>query len=243
MVQKSLRRVPYKNGEIVYLLEQKSVQNLNLRIHRDGKVFVSANFSVPVTEIDTFVIKKGAYIQNAQKQFEKLAYYASPPKQYISGETFRILGRSLRLKVSQAPKNKITTDGVFLLLELKKPADKRTREQMVTSYLNHYCSTLFQEISEELYPIFRKYGIDMPTIRIRTMDTQWGSCLPQKQTITLNKRLLEMPRNCIEYVIMHEFCHFIHPNHSKLFYEFLTMLMPDWKIRKEILDKNATFDL
>ena len=52
-----------------------------------------------------------------------------------------------------------------------------------------------------------------------------------------------MPRNCIEYVIMHEFCHFIHPNHSKLFYEFLTMLMPDWKIRKEILDKNATFDL
>jgi predicted metal-dependent hydrolase len=41
--------------------------------------------------------------------------------------------------------------------------------------------------------------------------------------------------------VMHEFCHFVHPNHSKQFYAFLTMLMPDWKQRKETLDKSATF--
>lgn len=56
-----------------------------------------------------------------------------------------------------------------------------------------------------------------------------------------NKRLLEAPRNCIEYVVMHEFCHFIHPNHSKHFYSFLAMLMPDWKERKTVLDRSATF--
>lgn len=43
------------------------------------------------------------------------------------------------------------------------------------------------------------------------------------------------------YVVMHEFCHFIHPNHSKQFYAFLAMLMPDWKQRKEILDKSTAF--
>ena len=62
-----------------------------------------------------------------------------------------------------------------------------------------------------------------------------------KRPVTLNKRLLEAPRNCIEYVVMHEFCHFVHPNHSKQFYAFLTMLMPDWKQRKETLDKSAAF--
>lgn len=56
-----------------------------------------------------------------------------------------------------------------------------------------------------------------------------------------SQRLLEAPRNCIEYVVMHELCHFIHPNHSKQFYGFLTMLMPDWKERKTILDKSATY--
>jgi len=56
-----------------------------------------------------------------------------------------------------------------------------------------------------------------------------------------DKRLLEAPRNCIEYVVLHEFCHFIHPNHSKQFYGFMTMLMPDWKDRKAALDKCAIY--
>ena len=73
------------------------------------------------------------------------------------------------------------------------------------------------------------------------METRWGSCLVKKKIITLNKRLLEVPRNCIEYVVMHELCHLIYPNHSKQFYSFLTMLMPDWKERKDYLDKSAAY--
>lgn len=79
----------------------------------------------------------------------------------------------------------------------------------------------------------------MPTLRIRDMETRWGSCLAKKGIITLNKRLLEAPRYCIEYVVTHEFCHFIHPNHSKQYYAFLTMLMPDWRERKKVLDENT----
>ena len=65
--------------------------------------------------------------------------------------------------------------------------------------------------------------------------------LAKKGILTLNKRLLEAPRNCIEYVVMHELCHFIQPNHSKHFYSFLTMLMPDWKERKVLLEKTAAY--
>ncbi|MFQ6968423.1 MAG: M48 family metallopeptidase [Subdoligranulum sp.] len=61
----------------------------------------------------------------------------------------------------------------------------------------------------------------------------------KKLIITLNKQLLEAPRNCIEYVVVHELCHLVHPNHSKQFYTFLTMFMPDWKERKAELEKNC----
>ncbi len=229
-------------GQVIkYRLERKSVKNLNLRIRKDGNVFVSANFDVPVAEIDEFVVGKASYILGAIRKFEELAQYRPQPKLYVSGETFYIQGRGIRLQVLRAQKNSIRSDGVYLFLFVKDPDDFEKKRRMVSRFLDQQCEAVFGEIINELYPMFRKYGVGMPTLRIRDMETRWGSCLAKKGIITLNKRLLESPRNCIEYVAMHELCHFIHPNHSKYFYGFLTMLMPDWKVRKALLEKNAVY--
>lgn len=91
---------------------------------------------------------------------------------------------------------------------------------------------IFTEILDEVYPAFIPYGIARPKLRIRTMKSCWGSCLVNKGIITLNRKLLMQPRECIEYVVVHELCHFIHPNHSKEFYKFMEQFMPDWKERK-----------
>ena len=146
----------------------------------------------------------------------------------------------MRLTVTHATKNRVYTDGVNIYLELKDLSDNAKRQRMVCSFMDQQCQNVFGEIVQEIYPLFQKYGVAMPTIRTRDMDTRWGSCLVKKGIITLNKRLLEAPRNCIEYVVMHEFCHFIHPNHSKRFYGFLSMLMPDWKERKQLLESYTT---
>ncbi len=71
------------------------------------------------------------------------------------------------------------------------------------------------------------------------MKSRWGSCLPGKGIITLNKRLLEAPRGCIQYVILHELCHLIHPDHSKRFYGLLAAWMPDWKEWKTRLEETV----
>lgn len=227
--------------EIKYHLERKTVKNLNLRIRKDGNVFVSANGTVPLSEIDAFVTNKSSYILGAIRRFAEQSQYRPQEKRYVSGETFNIQGRGLRLRVLQAAKDSIVSDGVYIILSVKDPNDNEKKRKFVNRFLNQQCKTVFEEIIHELYPAVRKYGVEMPTLRIREMETRWGSCLAKKGIITLNKRLLEAPRNCIEYVVMHEFCHFIHPNHSKSFYSFLTMLMPDWKERKAILEKNAAF--
>lgn len=235
------RTVIYENYEIHYLLEQKPVKNLNLRIHKDCMVYVSANPDVPAEKVDDFVVRKGAYIRSAQRKFREMAQYAHQPKQYVSGETFYMLGRGVRLKVEKSMQETIFSDGIYLSLCVKDPSDFAKKQRMVTRYLDEQCRSVFGEIISEIHPIFQKYGVPMPTLRIRDMETRWGSCLAKKGVITLNKRLLEAPRNCIEYVVMHEFCHFIHPNHSKHFYGFLAMLMPDWKERKTVLDRSAVF--
>lgn len=96
--------------------------------------------------------------------------------------------------------------------------------------------SLFTEILDEFYPLFVPYGVKKPKLRVRTMKSCWGSCLVNKGIITLNRKLLMKPRECIEYVVVHEFCHFIHPNHSKQFYGFMEQFMPDWKERKARLN-------
>ena len=99
-------------------------------------------------------------------------------------------------------------------------------------------ASVFTEILDEFYPLFVPYGVKKPKLRVRTMKSCWGSCLVNKGIITLNRKLLMKPRECIEYVVVHELCHFIHPNHSKQFYGFMELFMPDWKERKARLNKS-----
>lgn len=233
---KPVRTVSFEYGEICYHLERKPVKNLNLRIYKDGSVSVSANRKVPVSQIDSFVISKGRFIFSAQKKFAEMAQYAPQPKQYVSGETFYLQGRELRLNLEKSAADVISSDGRYLFLRVTDPCDFAKKQKLITKYFDEQCNIVFSQIMLEFYPIFQKYGVAMPELRIRNMKTRWGSCLVKKGIITLNKRLLETPHICIEYVIMHEFCHLIHPNHSKYFYDFLSMQMPDWKERKKTLD-------
>lgn len=239
MEQIQKRTIRADGNQILYELERKNVKNLNLHVRRDGTVYVSANRLVPVEQVDAFLESKIGFILNARKRFAEQAQYRPQPKQYVSGETFYIQGRGLRLHVVQAAKDQISSDGVHLYLQVRDPMDFEKKKRMVSRFIDQQCRQVFGEIVAEVYPIFQKYGVAMPTLRIRDMETRWGSCLAKKGIITLNKRLLEAPRYCIEYVVTHEFCHFIHPNHSKQYYAFLTMLMPDWRERKKVLDENT----
>lgn len=239
MEQIQKRTISADGNQILYELERKNVKNLNLHVRRDGTVYVSANRLVPVEQVDAFLESKIGFILNARKRFAEQAQYRPQPKQYVSGETFYIQGRGLRLQVVQAAKDQISSDGVHLYLQVRDPMDFEKKKRMVSRFIDQQCRQVFGEIVAEVYPIFQKYGVAMPTLRIRDMETRWGSCLAKKGIITLNKRLLEAPRHCIEYVVIHEFCHFIHPNHSKQYYAFLTMLMPDWRERKKVLDENT----
>ena len=235
------RTITADGREILYSLERKQVKNLNLRVRKDGSVWVSADPGVPCEEIDAFVAGKAPYILKALDHFHEMAQYKPQPKQYVSGETFTILGRGLRLQVTQDATDSISADGVYIHLGVRDLSDTEKKRRIVSRFLDQQCRTVFGDVMDGLYPLFQKYGVQRPSLRIRDMETRWGSCLAKKGIITLNKRLLEAPRHGIEYVVNHELCHRVHPNHSRQFYAFLTMLMPDWKERKQFLDKTAAY--
>lgn len=232
------RVVHCESGDIPYLLTRKSVKNVNLRIKPDGRVLVSANKSVPIEFIDNFIQRKQQFIFSALSRYEeKQKLTQNVPKRYISGENFDLLGKSLTLKVEECKEETVHTDGVYIFLKVKDKDDFRHKESMMLKWFRQYQNMIFEELLQEKYALFQKYGVPYPKLRIRNMKSRWGSCNPAKGIITLNSQLIAAPRKCIEYVVVHELAHFIHPNHSRQFWDFVAMMMPDWKERRQELQK------
>lgn len=95
------------------------------------------------------------------------------------------------------------------------------------------CKVRILGLCEETYPIFKKMGVEYPVIKFRRMKNTWGNCRPKEGILTFNKNLAFKSEDFCEYVVMHEFAHFIYPNHSKDFYALLDRLMPDWREKRE----------
>ena len=235
IISEENRQVKVDDVTITYILKRKNVKNLNLRIRPDASVIVSAPSAISSDDVDAFIIRKKSYILNNLSEI-KCCHNVNGQRQYISGEGYRLEGKNLRLKVISADKNNIETDGVFLMLYVKDVEDNSTKAKLVNKFYKEMTTKVMNDILDEFYEIFKKYDIPKPILKFRTMKARWGSCITSKNIITLNSRLIEAPRNCIEYVVMHELCHMVHPNHSRKFYSFLSMQMPDWKERKQTLD-------
>ena len=95
------------------------------------------------------------------------------------------------------------------------------------------------EFCQKAYPYFRAMGVDFPVIKFRKMVSRWGSCHPTKGILTFNINLMYAPPECIEYVVLHEFCHFLQANHSGMFYAELEKVCPHWRgCRKRLREIN-----
>ena len=236
-----IRTIVLENMEVKYELTRKAVKNVNLRIDAAGNVKVSASRRVPVDYIEGFMRQKQAMILSAVRRAEENSRVQQERKpqtvrQYVDGEQLTLLGDKLEIKVLKSRTEGISLNAGYLYFKVRNPEDIRHKELMYEKWLKEYQIGVYEEICHHVHEHFRQWGVDYPVIRIRRMTSRWGSCQPYKGVITLNSRLIETPLPCIEYVVMHEFCHFIHPDHSKAFHTLMTRLMPDWKQRKQGLN-------
>lgn len=245
-----------ENEMCSYTLIRKNVKNINLRVKPDGSVVVSAHPRVPKKRIDEFVQSQIPFIQKARARMEQNNKNVES-QQFLTGEQIPYLGGSLMLQVEKADRrlipiwleelqnSQITNfsrndhgEAVFcknrcLYLYTSDEIHTEYKQQLYDSWQKIQAGILCEQLSRYYYPAFEKLGVIYPEIKIRKMTSRWGSCIPQKHKITFNSLLLEKPMESIEYVVVHEFSHFIHPNHSKAFYEFVGQILPDWKNRRD----------
>lgn len=152
--------------------------------------------------------------------------------------------RDGQIRVSAHPRVPLRTVDDFVAQKapfLRAAQEQFRREAAHTAALapvpRDLCLEHFTAVTARLLPLLAPYGVQMPTVKVREMKSRWGSCAWQKGTVTLNLRLWHAPLPCLEYVALHELCHFVHPDHSPAFRRLLTALMPDWQTRKAALER------
>ena len=104
-------------------------------------------------------------------------------------------------------------------------------ERMWLNFWKRMGQNFMEELAQQVYSEFQQAGYTVPTpiLRLRYMTSRWGSCMPFKETITMNTRLLLGPTEFAHYVMVHEFAHFIEANHSSRFYKVMSDVLPNWQ--------------
>ena len=235
--------VNYGEKEINFELKRKNVKNINLNIRPDMTISVSANEDVPLAIIKDFVKEKGPWICKNINYFKEFQPDEKSEKEYVSGESFKYIGRQYRLRVRKSEIETVKYFRGFIYLYVKDIEDFRKKEKLFNDWMHEKANIHFNESLDKMYELVKNYDIPKPSIKIREMKARWGSCHREDKIIILNSELIKAPKHCIDYVVLHELIHFKYKNHNDKFYTFLTSLMPDWEKRKKILDEEVVKDL
>ena len=233
---KEQRNITLAGETISYTLERKAVKNINMRLRPETGLLVSAPMHVPSERVEQILQQHAAKILQTLHQY---AAAAEKPKQYpvhyTAGEPVLYLGKSCRLAVERGSRESVLVQGETLRLLVKQPENEQVRKQVFDSWWENACEKAVRNLCRAVYPVFEAKGVAFPEIRFRHMVSQWGNCRPTRGVLTFNLRLLAAPVRCMEYVVMHEFSHFLHPDHPPAFYAEIAAELPDWKQLQEQL--------
>lgn len=233
------RKIELCGRTVEYDLQRKKVKNINLRVKPDLSVCVSANSTVGLSVIESFLMSNAERIIAALDKFAAAAAEAGPPKSYVSGEIHQLFGKDHELFVERGRFDCVVWRGDQLILTVTDPSDTDKKRRTLDEWKAGLCADLIRELCEKVYPTFRAYGVPFPQLRFREMKSRWGSCRPERGILTFNTKLSDVPPEAIEYVVVHEFVHFLEPDHSRRFYDRLSSIMPDWKLRRDMLSRRT----
>ena len=232
-------------GEVSYWLGRSPRRRtMEIRIKDSLEVNVSAPTHVSDKEIKAFVALKVSWILTRLKE-QRQSQHVLKKRKYENGEEFLFLGRRFPLKTVATDKKQagIDFDGRRWTVHIPQARVEQRPEVVVKKKLVEWYRLQAQEVlGGRIFHYARHMGLEPKKIVVRTQKRIWGSCHHGRQTINLNWLLILAPLDVIDYVVVHELCHFIYADHSRRFWKKVGQVMPDFRERQNWLRRH-TFDM
>lgn len=227
--------LPTSRRSLTFELERKAVKCINLRVRRDGTVHLSIPNRATVAEAETFLRNHEDWVLAALSRMEERA--EAHPQAEAVGDSLPYLGGKLEVVWRSELPARVEADMVNrrLTVFLFDPYDPEMRAAAIETFEVAETRKLVTALVDRYYPLFATRGLPYPkAIRVKVMKTRHGSCSADKGYLNFSSRLCEYPIPFIEYVVVHELCHFLEANHSDRFWREVARVLPDWEARERM---------
>jgi predicted metal-dependent hydrolase len=212
----------------------KKIKNVHLSVHPPtGRVSISAPKWMGVDAIRVFAVSKINWIKKQQKKLRDQE--RETHREYIDRESHYVWGKRYLLKVNEenrAPSVDLKHDQ--MVLTVRPGAVTEKREAIVSAWYRDQIKVAMAPLIAKWEPVL---GVKAENVYVRRMKTRWGSCTPRRRSIRLNSELAKKPRECLEYVVVHELVHLLESSHNHKFVALMDKFMPQWRQFRDELNR------
>ena len=234
-IQTRTLTLPHSRRALTFELERKAVKRFNLRVRRDGTVHLSVPTRTTVAEAEAFLRDHEEWVLEALARMEKRSE-AHPLGESV-GDSLPYMGGRLAVVWNAGSPARVEANMAEgrLTVTLPDPADTELRAAAIETFEKAETKKLVTALVDHFYPLFAARGILFPKhIRVKHVKSRFGSCSPTTGSLNFAARLCQYPLPFVEYVVVHELCHFLEANHSDRFWREVERVLPDWRERERL---------
>jgi len=229
-------QLQYGSQPIDFTVTRRKRHTMQISVLPDTSVEVVAPLATSESDILKRMRKRAGWVCRQMRYFQQYLP-RTPERQFVAGETHLYLGRRYRLKVVRSLVPAIKLKRGFIEVRTHFPSQRGVIRQQVEEWQKMKAQEWFHNRLAECLRKFPRPNAYRPDrLVIKQLKQRWGS-MGRSGRLVLNRHLLQASVQEIDYVITHELCHRVHLHHGQEFFDLLSRVMPDWKVRKRNLER------
>jgi predicted metal-dependent hydrolase len=195
----------------------RSARRYILRVRPDGTLRVTVPRGGSRREAQAFVEQNHRWVERERRRVRE----QHGPREWQDGSELMLRGEMMPVRLSES-------DGVRVATYGDRVTALRDGESVRSGIERDLRDLAKRELEPRLRELARENGLDPGAVSIRNQRSRWGSC-SREGHIALNFRLVQMPPEVRDYILLHELMHIRQQNHSRRFWRLVEAVCPAFR--------------
>ncbi|MCH8473992.1 MAG: M48 family metallopeptidase [Opitutales bacterium] len=211
----------------------KKIKNVHLSVYPPhGRIRITAPEHMSAATVRAFALEKLGWIKSQQRRLRE--QNRETPREFLEKESHYVWGKRYLLKLVDSSTTGVDFTKSSLIIRKRPEWTSARCEECLEEWYR-------EEVRRKADPLIRRWektlGVKVNKLFVQKMRTKWGTCTPAKGYIRLNTELAKKPRECLEYLVVHEMVHLLEPTHNERFLKFMDTFLPQWPALRAKLNR------